>query len=143
MIPDRLVRAFLDAKDVAAGDMAELVRDHALQLVHILGRGEQARVDVDDLPAGDEGVDLPVADQHDPDILGLKPGRDDQRPGDFAQEGLGFGIAQDLLGPGRLRPGEERQRHEHEQTDEQGRPPLDGGSISHRILSPRQSLNPG
>ena len=44
--------------DVAAGDMAELVRDHALHLIGIVGRGEQAAMDVDDLAAGDEGVDL-------------------------------------------------------------------------------------
>ena len=46
------------AKHMAAGDMAELVGDHALHLIGILGRGEQAAVDVDDLAAGGEGVDL-------------------------------------------------------------------------------------
>ena len=89
--------------DVAAGDVAELVRDHALHLVGIVGRGDQAGMDVDDLAAGDEGVDLAVVDQDDLDVLGLKPGRLDQRPRDVAQQRLGLGVAQDRLGRGRLR----------------------------------------
>jgi hypothetical protein len=99
-------------------------------------------MEIDDLAAGDEGVDLRIADDHHPDIFGLQPGRLDQRPGNVAQEDLGFGIPQDRLGLGGLRAGEDRQRKEHEQAGEHGRPPRSGGSISHHALSPRHSLNP-
>ena len=60
---------------MAAGDMADLVRDDALDLVDIVGRVDQPAVDVDGLAARDEGVDLLVAEQDDLDIARLEPGR--------------------------------------------------------------------
>ena len=53
-----LAGAFVDADRMAAGDVAKLVGDHALQLVDVVGRGQQAAVDIDDLALRDEGVDL-------------------------------------------------------------------------------------
>ena len=47
---------------VAAGDVAELVGDHRAQLVDAVELGQQAGVDEDVLPAGDEGVRLAVVD---------------------------------------------------------------------------------
>ena len=66
--PGRLADAFVRSDDVTAGDVAELVGDHALHLVGIVGDGDQAGMKIDDLAAGDEGVDLAVLDQDDLDI---------------------------------------------------------------------------
>ena len=56
--PGRLAARPRSSDRMAAGDVAELVGDHALHLVGIVGRGEQADCDVDGLAAGGEGVDL-------------------------------------------------------------------------------------
>ena len=94
--------------DMAAGDMAELVGDDALHLVDVVGRGDQARLDVDHLAAGDEGVDLRVVDQDDLDACRVEPGGLDQRPGHVAEQQLGLAVAQDRLRRGRPRRGEGR-----------------------------------
>ena len=58
----------VDADRVAADDVTEFVRDHALQLVGIVGGVDQAGVDVDHLALRDEGVDLGILDEHDLDV---------------------------------------------------------------------------
>ena len=90
--------------DMAVGDVAELVRDHALDLVGVVGGLDQARMDVDGLPAGDEGVDRVVVDQHDLDVARVEPGRLDERRRHVGEHRLGLGIAQDRLRGGGLRP---------------------------------------
>ena len=52
----RLVHGFARARQVAAGDVAGLVRQHADHFVRRVGRHDQAGVDEDVLAAGDEGV---------------------------------------------------------------------------------------
>ena len=101
--------AFADADGVAAGDVAKLVGDDALQLVGVVGRDEQAGVDIDDLAAGDEGVDLGIVEQDDLDVVRVEAGGLDQRRGDIAEQQFGLAVAQDLLRGGRLGSGE-RQR---------------------------------
>ena len=81
---------------MAAGDVAELVRDHALELVDIVGRLEQARLDVDRLAGRDEGVDLGIVEKHDLDAVRVEPRRLDQRPRDVLEQRLGLGVAEDL-----------------------------------------------
>ena len=54
---------------MAALDMAQLVRDHALKLVDRVRDGEQPAVNPDDLPPRDEGVDLRVVYQQHLNIL--------------------------------------------------------------------------
>src|SRR3546814_10012369 len=60
--------------DMAAGDMAELVRYDALHLVGGLGGGDQAGKNIDNLAAGDDGVDVVAVEQVDLDVVGLKSG---------------------------------------------------------------------
>ena len=105
--------ALADADDVSAGDMAQFVRDHALQLIGIVGRGQQAAVDIDDLPAGDEGVDLGIVDQHDLDVGGVEPGGLDQRARHVAEQQFGLAVAQDRLGGGWLDRGEDQCQADH------------------------------
>ena len=76
-------------------------------------------MEVDDLAAGDEGVDLPLVEQDDPDIVRLEAGRFDQRARDIAQERLGFRIAKNLLRGRRLRQRREAQRQQHQQPGEE------------------------
>ena len=77
--PDRLVLPARAADRIAGDDVAELVRDDALELVHIVGGLEKPRLDIDGLALRDEGVDLGIVEQDDLDALRIEPGRDDQR----------------------------------------------------------------
>jgi hypothetical protein len=95
---------------VAAGDVAQLVRDHALHFADVVGRADQPAVDIDRLPARDEGVDRAVVEQHDIDVARFEAGGLDQRRGDVAEQRLGFGIAQHRLRRRRLH--RERKRGE-------------------------------
>ncbi len=136
--------ALADADDVAAGDVAELVRDHALDLVDIVGRSDRAGMDVDDLAAGDERVRGVVLDHHDLDIARAEPGRLDDRPGHVAEQGLGLGIAQDRLR--QRRPAHDREA-EHEQHQQPGgeraaAPDACSVTLSHRLPYPDARLNP-
>src|SRR3546814_4666477 len=74
--------------DMAAGDMAELVRYDALHLVGGLGGGDQAGKNIDNLAAGDEGVDVVAVEQDDLDVVGLKSGGLLEGPGHVAEERL-------------------------------------------------------
>ncbi len=71
-------------------------------------------MDIDRLPARDEGVDRPVIDQNQLDIAGFQFARLDQRGGHVVEQGLGLGIAQDRLRRHRLqndqRAGQQRKR---------------------------------
>ena len=87
---------------VSADDVAQFMRDYALHFAGRSGGVDQPAVDVNDLPARDEGVDRWIVDQNDVDILRVQPGGLDQWPGHIAQQCLGFGIAQDGLGGGGL-----------------------------------------
>ena len=64
---------------IAGDHVAKLVGDDALELVHIVGRLEQARLDIDRLAGGDEGVDLGIVEQDDVDAVRVEAGGDDQR----------------------------------------------------------------
>jgi hypothetical protein len=95
---------------VPADDMADLVRDHALDFVGGIGGVDQPRMDIDDLPAGDEGVDRGIVDQHDADIGGREPRRDDDLPRHVGEQRLGLRIAQDRLRRGGLDPEQQSRR---------------------------------
>ena len=99
----RLVGAFAAADGVATGNMAELMRDDALQLADIVRRGEQPAVDVDHLALRDEGVDLGIVEQHHADALGVEPGGGNQRIADILEQQFGLAVAQQRLRRGRLR----------------------------------------
>ena len=98
---------FAKAHIVASRNMAQLVRDHALQLVHVVGRCNQAAVDEHILPTRHKGVDGRITHQHELHAARIKPRCIDQRPRNLAEKRLRFGVAQDGLRPGRA--GKERQ----------------------------------
>src|SRR3546814_18430352 len=60
--------------DMAAGDMAELVRYDALHLVGGLGGGDQAGKNIDNMAAGGAGVDVVAVEQDDMEVVGMKSG---------------------------------------------------------------------
>ena len=101
---------------VAADDVADLVRDHALDFVGGVGRIDQPRMDIDDLPARDERVDRRVVDQHDANVVRRQPRRDDDRARHVGQQRLGLGIAQDRLRGGGLDPQQQSGREQGEDT---------------------------
>ena len=102
-------------------------------------------MDVDDLAAGDEGVDLAVVEQDDLDVLGLQPGRLDQRPRHVAQQRLGLGVAQDRLGAGRLgRAAKLSASSISSRAQEPAQPARHRAELQpSRTLSPSSRLNPG
>jgi hypothetical protein len=87
--------------------MAQFMRDHALQLVHIVGRSDQPRMDEHILPAGDKCVDAGITHQHELHTARIKPGGIHQWPRNLPKKCLGLGIAQDGLR--RRRAGQKRQ----------------------------------
>jgi hypothetical protein len=106
---------------MAAGDMSELVRDHALHFIGAVGRGDQPGMDVDDLPARHERIDRAVPDQHDLNILRPQSRCLDKRARHVAEQVLGLRIAQYRLRRGGLEYGREAHRQQHQQPREQGR----------------------
>jgi hypothetical protein len=65
---------------VAAGDMAGLVRHHADDLIRGRGVGKRTGIDEDASAVDDECVERPVVDQHDLDIgLAQSGGAEDRR----------------------------------------------------------------
>ena len=143
MIPVATLTPSCDADDVAAGDVADLVGDDALHLVGVVGGGDQARMDVDDLAAGDEGVDRPVVDQDDLDVVGpeARPPRRSaatcRGTGPRSRRRAGS-TAPPPAGP---RSRSSRPDEESEASDE-GAPPLSvGRSFSHGASYPVAGLN--
>ena len=82
--------------------MADLMRDHALDLARVIRRLDQARMDIDDLAARDEGVDRRIVEHHDLEIAGRQPRRLGQRRGHIVEQRFGFGVTQDRLRGGGL-----------------------------------------
>ncbi len=68
----------LQARQMAAGDMAGFVRDHPHDLVGVVGAHQQPGIQEQVLPAGDEGVDIVAIDDEDADIVRLQPCRREQ-----------------------------------------------------------------
>jgi hypothetical protein len=92
---------------VAVGDVAELVRDDALDFIGVVGGLDESGVDVDGLAAGDERVDRIVVDQDDFYVAGREASCLDERVGHLREHGFGFGVAENRLCVGGLRPQEE------------------------------------
>ena len=131
---------------MAPGDVAELVRDHALQLVDVVDRLDEAGLDVDRLPGGDEGVDFRVVEQDDADAVGVEPGRLDQRPRNVLEQQFGLAVAEDrraafifLRGRRLPRLGRDEQR-EHEQPHAAGQQRVHRRPLS--IVGPERRMKP-
>ena len=109
------------------------MRDHALNFAHIFGGRNQARMDVDNLPTGDKGVNLFIVDQNNLDMARLQPGRADDIHRHIGKERFRLGIAQYGLRIGVLKAEEQRK--------EKGKQPCGEGGVSHDPAFPPTSLN--
>ncbi len=69
-----VAQGVLGAGQMTAGDMAGFVGDHADQLIGRLDPEQEAGEQEDPLAAGDEGIQLVVVDQVDPDRARVQPG---------------------------------------------------------------------
>ncbi len=83
------------ARQMAAGDVAGLVREHADDLVRRLRVHQRAGIDEDAAAVGDEGVEGAVVDDDDLDVLLGEPGGLQNRLRVFAQQLLDLGVADD------------------------------------------------
>jgi hypothetical protein len=92
----RVMQLVLDADQMAVGDVAGLVGDHADHLVRRIGAHQQPGVDEHVHAGGDEGVDLVVLDQMHLDRLGIQSGHAEQRIGIGADRILDFRVADQL-----------------------------------------------
>ena len=128
--PAGVARAVLDADRVAAGDVAELVRDHPLNLIDVVRRLDQPAVQIDRLAGCDEGVNLRVVEQDDVDILRIEPRRHDHRAGNFAEQRLGLAVAKDLAALRRCRGGSGEEQQDRKREQAKGF----GGRRQHRAL---------
>jgi len=120
--PGRFLHAFAHADRVSAGDVAELVGNNELKLVHIVGPGQEARVDVDVLAARNEGVDFVVVEKDDLNAFVVEVCGLDQRLGDVGEESFGLRVTENRwpfvsrdCGPRRGKSKHQRQhQHPHE-----------------------------
>ena len=81
------------AREVAAGDVTGLVREHADHLVWRLRLHEQAGIDEDALAAGDERVDAGIVDQIDLDRPWIEAGGLEDRLRVEPHQAFDFGVA--------------------------------------------------
>ncbi len=81
------------AREMSARDMACFVGEHADDLVRCLRIRQRAEIDEDAPAVGHESVELLVVDNDDFDLLVLQARRLQDRTGIFAQELLGFRVA--------------------------------------------------
>jgi hypothetical protein len=102
------------------GDVTQLVSNDALDLVGIVGGGQEAAVDVDDLALGDERVDLRIVEQHHPHAVAVQPGGLDQGVAQLMEEQFRLAVAQDRLRHRRTGGGNKQQESDHEEPDEAG-----------------------
>ena len=111
-----VLHLLLHARQMAAGDMAGFVRQHADQLVRPLGAHDQAGVDEDALAARNEGVERAVLDDHDLDRAGIEAGRPPDRRHQGADGVLDLGVADQTEPLTLLRNGgtKRRQREQRE-----------------------------
>ena len=89
--------------EMAAGDMAALMRDDADHLVRRLGVHQRAGMDEHIVPVDDEGVEAPVVDDVDLDALRAEAGGVEDRLGVSADQRFGLGVADEPGGVGRGR----------------------------------------
>ena len=83
------------ARQVAARDVAGLVREHADHLVRRVRLHDRAGIDENATAVGDERVEGALVDDHDLDILLRQAGSLQDRLGVFAQQLLDLGVAHD------------------------------------------------
>ncbi len=74
--------------------MAQLVRNHALDLVHVVRGLDQAGLKIDGLAGRNESIDLRVVQKDDVDAVRIEPGRHDQRPRHVLEQQLGLGVTE-------------------------------------------------
>ena len=98
----RLRELLAQPRQMAAGDVAGLVREHADDLVRRLGVDQRAGVDEDAPAVHHEGVERAVVDDDDLDVLLREAGGAQDRLRVVAQQLLDLGVADDRQPGGRL-----------------------------------------
>ncbi len=107
----------LHAREMAAGDVAAFVGQHADQLVGRFGPHDQAGIDEDPLAACHESVERVVLDEHDLDAVGIETGRLPDRYDHGADIVLDLGVADEIESLTLLRArGTKRRQREERQT---------------------------
>jgi len=96
--------------EMTAGEVAGFMRHHPDDLVWRLRLHHRTVVHENAAAICDEGVKNALVDNHDLDVLLFQPCRSQDRPGIFAQQLLGLGIADYRWALGLLRKGRHR-RH--------------------------------
>ena len=101
--------------EMAAGDMAALMRDDADHLIGRLGVHQRAGMNEHVMPVDDEGVEGAVVDEMDADALRAEAGGIEDRLGVYPDQRFGFGVA-DKPGGIRRSGGDERGRKPADET---------------------------
>ena len=135
---DRLRRRGSDrvahARQMSAGDVAGLVRQHANDLIRRLGLHQCAAVDEDAAAVGDERIERTIVDDDDLHVLLRKSRRPQDRLRVFSEQLLDFRVADDgrslLLRMGGSAGADERGRgHEGDETRRWRRSPRPDRSL--------------
>src|SRR3546814_604177 len=86
-----------DLDDMASLNMAQLMSDDALKLIHIIRLRQETAVNPDDLSSGHKGVDFGIVDQQHLNIAWVQASRLFKWRGDTVEQRLRFRIPQNLL----------------------------------------------
>src|SRR3546814_12800121 len=82
---------------MASLNMAQLMSDDALKLIHIIRLRQETAVNPDDLSSGHKGVDFGIVDQQHLNIAWVQASRLFKWRGDTVEQRLRFRIPQNLL----------------------------------------------
>ena len=99
----RLRQLLAHLGEMAAGEVAGFVRQHADDLVRGLRLHDRAVIHENAAAVGDEGVEGALVDDHHLDVLLFQTGGAQDRPGIVAQQLLGLGVAEHRRAPVLLR----------------------------------------
>ena len=124
--------------EVAAGEMAGLVGEHADQLVRIFRLHDRAVIDEDAAAVRDERVEGCVVDDDHLDVLLLKASGTQDRPRIFTEQHLGLGVAQDRRSLALLRRGRLERCQRDGKRDERGE--STGQSLMERDTERHQAI---
>ena len=115
------------SRQMAAGDVAGLVREHADDLIWRFRFHQRAAIDEDAAAVGDESVERAIVDDDDLDVLLGEAGAAQDRLGIFPQQLLDLGVADDRRALLRLRgnagANERSRRHHGDKARRWRRPP--------------------
>ena len=120
---------------MATGNMPQFMGNHALDLIGVVRRLDQAAMDINDLATRNERIDAAIANQNNAHICRPQTRCTNQWLSHFVKQRLSFGITQYLLclhGAGRHHHGDCSKQHHPDAADQLLATAIDHGETDHQ-----------